>query len=195
MGEQILKDDRMIYTGQLTYKDMDFTFVFDGKELRLIPFKDKRDEINENWLRTPLVNGAYTLNTPVMEEDYLYGICNETNQKIIFLIRRSDYLTPHGNHLLGGNYVLVTNVIAYILCKYDRKSIDRISFLCPEIDAIYPLQNSFTFSLGAYFEEFNKTGIVSITTKDFDSTTSEPQKFIVDNRTVSVYFSVCVGSI
>mgnify|MGYP006990130796 CR=1 FL=1 len=133
----------MIYTGQLAYKEVDFTFVFDGKGLRLIPPKDKRDAVNEDWLRTPLANGAYTLNTPVMEEDYLCGICNETNQKIIFLVRRGDYLTPHGNHLLGGNYVLVTNVFAYILCKYDRKLIDRISFLCPEIDAIYPLQNSF----------------------------------------------------
>ena len=121
-----MKDDRVIHTGQLTYKDVDFTFVFDGKELRLIPFKDKRDEINENWLRTPLTNGAYTLNTPVMEEDYLCGICNETNQKIIFLIRRGDYLTPHGNYLLSGNYVLVIKVIAFILCKYDRKSIDQI---------------------------------------------------------------------
>ena len=91
----------MIYTGQLAYKEVDFTFVFDGKKLRLIPPKDKRDVVNENWLRTPLANGAYTLNIPVMEEDYLCGICNETNQKIIFLVRRGDYLAPHGNHLLG----------------------------------------------------------------------------------------------
>ena len=128
-----MKDQDMIYTGQLAYKEVDFTFVFDGKGLRLIPPKDKRDAVNEDWLRTPLANGAYTLNTPVMEEDYLCGICNETNQKIIFLVRRGDYLTPHGNHLLGGNYVLVTNVFAYILCKYDRKLIDRISFLCPDL--------------------------------------------------------------
>ena len=56
-----MKDDYMIYTGQLTYKEVEFTFVFDGKELRLIPFKDKRDEVNENWLRTPLANGVYTI--------------------------------------------------------------------------------------------------------------------------------------
>lgn len=188
-----MKDNRVIYTGQLTYKEVEFTFVFDGKELRLIPPKDKQDEVRKNWLRTPLTNGAYTLNTPVMEDDHLCGICNETNQKIIFLIRCGNYLVPHGNYLLGGNYVLVTKVIAYILCKYDRKSIDRISFLCPEIDAIYPLRNSFTFSLGADFEEFNETGIVSITTKDFDSTTSEPQTFTIDDKTVGVYFSVWRG--
>ena len=27
-------DDRILYTGQLVYKDIDFTFVFDGFELR-----------------------------------------------------------------------------------------------------------------------------------------------------------------
>ena len=71
-----MKDQDMIYTGQLAYKEVDFTFVFDGKGLRLIPPKDKRDAVNEDWLRTPLANGAYTLNTPVIEEDYLCGICN-----------------------------------------------------------------------------------------------------------------------
>lgn len=33
------------YTGQLNYKDILFTFVFDGSELRLIPPADKSSEI------------------------------------------------------------------------------------------------------------------------------------------------------
>ena len=45
-----MKNQDMIYTGQLAYKEVDFTFVFDGKKLRLIPPKDKRDVVNENWL-------------------------------------------------------------------------------------------------------------------------------------------------
>ena len=56
-----MKNQDMIYTGQLAYKEVDFTFVFDGKKLRLIPPKDKRDVVNENWLRTPLANGALLL--------------------------------------------------------------------------------------------------------------------------------------
>lgn len=188
-----MKDQDMLYTGQLTYKGIEFTFVFDGKELRLIPPNGKRDEVNANWLRTPLSNGAYTIHIPVIEDVCLCGICNETNQKIIFLIKRGDYLIPHGNYLLGGNFVLATNVIAYIICKYNRNLIDRISFSSPEIDAIYPLRNSFSFSLGADFKEFNETGVVSITTKDFDSTTTEPQKFMVDDKAVSAHFSVWRG--
>lgn len=182
-----------VYTGYLAYKDIEFTFVFDGKELRLIPPKDKLDEVTENWLRTPIAKGVYSTNTPIMEEDHLSGICNETNQKIVFLVRRGSYLTPRGNCLMGGNYVLTTNVIAYILCKYDREMIDRISFTNPEIDAIHPLRKAFSISFGDGIETFNKSGIVSITAKDFASTTTQRQEFNVDSKRVTVYFSVWRG--
>lgn len=182
-----------VYTGYLTYKDIEFSFVFDGKELRIVPPKDKRDEVNENWLRTPIANGAYSPNTPIIEADYLCGICNETNQKIVFLVRCGGYLTPQGNHLLGGNYVLSTNIIAYILCKYNREKIDRISFTNPEIDAIHPLRTAFSVSLGDGIEEFNKSGVVSVTTKDFSATTTQRQEFVVDDKNVIMYFSVWRG--
>lgn len=42
------------YTGQLNYKDILFTFVFDGSELRLIPPADKSSEIEFNWILTPI---------------------------------------------------------------------------------------------------------------------------------------------
>lgn len=188
-----MKDQDMIYTGHLTYKEIEFTFVFDGKELRLIPSKEKQREVNENWLRTSIANGAYTPNIPVIEEGHLYGFCNETNQKIIFLVRRGSYLTPRGNYLLDGNYVLTINVVAYIIGKRDRNMVDRISFTNPEIDAIHPINKAFSVSLGADFEGFNKDGVLSITTKDFDSTTTKSQEFIVDNKKVTSYFSVWRG--
>lgn len=188
-----MKDDCVLYTGQLTYKEVDFTFVFDGKELRLIPPQNKRKEVNENWFRTPLANGAYTLNTPVIEEDHLCGTCNEKNQKIVFLVRRGGSLVARGNLLFGNNYVLVTDVVAYILCKYDRAKIDRISFTSPEIDAIHPLRKAFSISLGDGIEEFNKSGVLSVTTKDFASTTTQSQEFVVDNNCVTAYFSVWRG--
>ena len=47
-----MKDQDTLYTGQLTYKEIEFTFVFDRKELRLIPPKDNKQEIEEQWLGT-----------------------------------------------------------------------------------------------------------------------------------------------
>ena len=74
-----------IYTGQLTYKEVVFTLVSDRKELRLILFKDKQDEVNENWLRTSLANGTYTLNTPVMEDGHLCEIAMKPIRRYYFL--------------------------------------------------------------------------------------------------------------
>lgn len=41
--------DLELYTGTLEYKDILFGFVFDKKELRLIPPKDKKRNIHQEW--------------------------------------------------------------------------------------------------------------------------------------------------
>ena len=173
----------MIYTGQLTYKEINFTFAFDGTELRLIPPQEKRDKIENEWMRTSIEKGMYILNIPILEERYLFGMCNETGQKIIFL-------TKKGSHIGGRSSSLTVEVIAYIMYKYDRPSIDRISFFNPEINAIHPVNQSFSVSHDADLKAFNQNGIISVTTKDFASTTTESQSFGVDNRDVTSYFTV-----
>lgn len=47
-----------LYTGKLTYKDIEFDFVFDKSELRLIPPKDKIRETHK-WFEKELQPGAY----------------------------------------------------------------------------------------------------------------------------------------
>lgn len=59
------------YTGQLNYKDILFTFIFDGSELRLIPPADKSSEIEFNWILTPIGEGTYTSASPQMESPFL----------------------------------------------------------------------------------------------------------------------------
>ena len=188
-----MKDQDTLYTGQLTYKEIEFTFVFDRKELWLIPPKDKKQEIEEQWLGTQIAPGLYTPNIPVMEDSHLSGICNESGRKIVLLTKRGSYIATHGNHLLGYSFVLSIKVIAYVVFKYDRSTIDRISFANSEINAIHPVNKSFTFSLGTDFEEFNQNGIMTLTTKDFDSTTTEAQKFSVDDKDVVIYFTISRG--
>lgn len=173
----------MIYTGQLTYKEINFTFAFDGTELRLIPPQEKRDKIENEWMRTSIEKGMYILNIPILEERYLFGMCNETGQKIIFL-------TKKGSYIGGRSSSLTVEVIAYIMYKYDRPSIDRISFFNPEINAIHPVNQSFSVSHDADLKAFNQNGIISVTTKDFASTATESQSFGVDNRDVTAYFTV-----
>lgn len=96
-----------VYTGILTYKGIEFSFVFDREELRVIPPKDKDHEVHM-WFMKPLGNGAYTFGDPVyIEDDYLIGKCNENYQKIIFLPKRTNI----GSY----NSVLIVQIEAYII--------------------------------------------------------------------------------
>ena len=45
--------DTDIYTGTLSFRNIDFTFVFDKKELRLIPPQDKKRDV-DLWFLSPL---------------------------------------------------------------------------------------------------------------------------------------------
>ena len=74
------------YTGKVNYRDIDFSFVFVGNELRLIPPADKETEIEWQWIMKPLGGGAYTFADPMpVDAGYLIAFCNETNQKIVFI--------------------------------------------------------------------------------------------------------------
>ena len=171
-----------IYTGKLNYRDVDFTFMFDGKELRLIPPEDRRHEIRMEWIMTPLGNGAYTMgDPPKMNESYLTGKCNENGHTLIFI-------TQLGANIGSNNLVLFVKIVAYIECKYERETIDRISFCSPEINCIHPVNQAYNYSIDN--EEFSNNGVFSLTTLSFDSTTTEKQTFKVDDADVQVQFSV-----
>ncbi len=170
------------YSGMCKYKDINFTFVFDGEELRLIPPADKKQTIRMDWLMTPLAKGVYTLGNPLtMDEPYLTGLCNETGSTFIFI-------TKQGGHISSQNSVLFIPIVAYIRCKYDRESIARLSFSSPVINCIHPVTQGVGYSINV--DDFNKTGVFSVTTQSFDETTTEQQTFIVDNKQVSVEFSI-----
>lgn len=165
-----------VYTGTLTYKEIDFSFVFDKEELRLIPPKDKHQEVHM-WFMKPLANGVYTLGDPLyIEDDFLIGKCNENSQKIIFL--------PKYTNIGSYNSVLIVQIEAYIIQKYEREWVDRLGFMSPELDRIYPTSQALDSP------EWAENGVISIKTKDFDNTTSHTQSFLVDGKNVSVYFGI-----
>ncbi len=178
----ILAVELTTYTGKIQYRNVNFTFMFDGQELRLIPPDDKKHEIEMEWLMTPIGNGAYTFgNSLKMDEPFLIGRCNENGNKMVFL-------TQMGGSIGSYNSVLLVKVVAYIVCKYDRELIDRISFSSAEIDCIHPVNQAFKCTMDN--DEFSNKGVFSITTLGFDSTTTDKQKFIVDGKEVQVYFGV-----
>lgn len=165
-----------IYTGALTYKEIEFSYMFDGEILRLIPPKDKHQEIDD-WLRQSLAVGVYLGREPYyIEDEYLRGICNETGQTMIFI--------PKKQQVGCYNCVLVIAVEAYFIERYYREWIDRVSFECKELDGIFDTEQCIEKN------EWSNEGIINVATKDFDATTSKSQVFNIDGKEISVYFGI-----
>lgn len=175
-------DNLEVYTGLLFYKNIEFFYMFNGEELRLVPSSEKRDEVRYNILLKRLGDGpAYTMASPVMEEPYLIGKCNETGRTMIFLMQR-------GRKMGSYNDVLVAKVLAYIVCKIDSHPISKIAFTCPELDYIHPVTQGVSSVIDQ--EQFYSRGIMSVQTMDYDTTTTELKSFQVDGHKVSVRFGI-----
>ncbi len=176
-----MTDDLNTYTGVLVYRDIEFTFVFDGEDLRLIPPAEKHTTIRREWLMTPLGNGAYSIgDLPTIKEPTLKGYCNETGRKLIFYTRV-------GTSISSYNSILFIPIVAYIVCQTDEKDIDKITFVSPEIDCIYPTCQAVKIT---FDEDISETGVFSVTTKDYEDTTTESQTFTLDEKSVTIHFGI-----
>lgn len=169
-----MTQDLSIYTGQLRYENVDFEFVFDRKELRLILPVEKKEKIDRDWLKKQIVRGLYTDNIPIMKESYLMGKCNENSRIIIFITQKDTRIDSY-------NSVLVVKLIGYILCDGGINDIDRIVFKSQEINHIYPINQ-------AYQIIYEKNGKVSLIIKEFNSTLTKEQEFAVDKIKVKSHF-------
>ncbi len=174
-------DCNTIYTGKLKYRDIDFTFVFTGTELRLIPPADKESEIEWQWKMKSIGNGAYTFADPMpVDERYLTSHCNETNQRIVFL-------PAQGSTLSFNNTVVIIEIESFIVCKSNDDKFNRVTISCPEMNYIHPINKAFTIKIP---NEFAKEGVAYFNTQNFDLTTTDKQKFIVDEKEVQMYFGI-----
>lgn len=172
--------DLNLYTGKLNFKEINFTFAFDGEELRLIPPDEKRKTVDWDWKMKEIVPGTFVPADPIiLEELFLIGECNETKRKIIFIPKQGSSLGLY-------NTVVRISLSAYIICTSDRDTISTMTFACPEINYIHPANQSITLT----FEETQNNGIVSVSTPDHETTTTERQQFIVDEKIINAFFDV-----
>ena len=178
-----MKDKFEVISGQLKYREIDFVFLFDGKQLRLIPPKSERHEILK-WSNASIEErGSSEKGFRMIEESYLEGVCNENGSHYVFLI--------HTGTMFGySNYILSINVFGYIQSYYPVENISKISFVGPEINHIHPVNNV----IGCIdIEEMSDNGVFTLKIDDFDSTTTNKQEFDVDGKSVSVYLGITRG--
>ena len=158
LGEGDAMDELNVYSGKLNYKNMCFDFVYDNQELRLIPPLDKKEEV-KHWRMQELSQGWYTMDAPLtMEVPYLEGTINETGQSIVFIMREGDTIGSY-------NSVLRVQVLAVILFSTNKKTISRIAFTGPEINAIHSVGQAFSL---VYEKEKSEKGIVSVQTTEYE---------------------------
>ena len=174
--------DDNVYTGFLRFEDEDYQFVFGGQTLKMISTSAESRAGMWKFGMEEISQGTYTWGRPPrINQDAIVGRCNETNQKIIFLPKKGSYITHQ-------NSVLFIDLEAYIICKYERDKIDRISFTGPEINVIHPTRQAIEYTLDP--DTFMNSGTFEVKTRDFDSTTTQKQEFTVDSKPVSVSFGV-----
>lgn len=167
-----------IYTGILAYKNINFNFIFDKKELKLIPPEDKKSEV-QLWFLNSIEKGVYTSEDLIYIKSPLSGKSNETGQTIIFF--------PSKDSVRNLGSTLIISVDYYIINKYDRKKIDRIAIKGPEIDYIYPTTNALNKI------DWGEDGDVIISTRTFKETTTEKEKFKVIDKECLIYFGISVS--
>lgn len=175
-------EDNIICTGVTKYKEIDFTFVFNGENLRLIPSTESTSKIENEWIMTSIADGVLIHNTELkMEDSFLIGRCHENQKEFVFFTQQNAHINSH-------NSVLIIQLIGYLECNLNRKKFGRVSFLGPEINIVHPVNQSICFSYDPAI--VSSEGIFSVTTKSFDVTSTIPQEFDVDGRKVKVFFSI-----
>ncbi|MFX3888163.1 hypothetical protein ACJBVY_05910 [Streptococcus suis] len=168
-------------TGTLQMMGYEFFFTFNEERLSLIPKEEEKDEIRYAWFHTKIGTAifAWSGNPKFVEEDFLYGRANETNRVITFL-------TSKHTQLQENNGIITVPILAYFVSYSDRPRISRISFSGLELNYIHPINRTFEIS----YKPEEHDGKINISTYDFDSTTTEEQKFNVFGKEVQVYFGV-----
>ena len=167
------------YTGTVTYRNIEFSFVFDKKELKLIPPKDKQDDVRK-WFMKSVDNVFQVLSNPVYITEYLHGKVNETGHNIVFI--------PSTTSISRINSTLIINIDFYILNKYDRDKIDRIAIKGPEITHIFPT----TIALNKM--DWGLDGKIGVSTKPFNETTTAKEIFNINDKKLFLYFGISISS-
>ena len=114
--------NREIYTGNLMYKDIYFTFIYYDGVLKLVPQQGQEYLLERELYGDNFVGGIFrTYPLYRMEDPFLIGTCNETRQQMVFVTRL-------GARVSSINAVLHIKIAAYINYRLQRDRIDRMCF-------------------------------------------------------------------
>ena len=82
---------------------------------------------------------------------------------------------------------MVDKLIGYILCDRGINYINRVTFKSQEINCIYPINQAYQFI-------YEKMGKVSLITKEFNTTLTKEQEFVVNKIKVKSHFYITTNT-
>lgn len=162
--------------GILKYKDIEFDFILEDDNLKLIPINDYEDKFQKTF-REELANGAYTDKDNYLEEKYLVGQRLENYQRIVMIPKSKKISTSFFSDFL---YIK----IQYIIYLDSQEPISRMSIYCKELNGIYDTRRSIERS------NFNKNGEAEVKLKSFDKTQTENFKFVIKDKEVDCNLNI-----
>ena len=162
--------------GSFNYKDIDFNFILDKDNLKLIPKDDYEDKF-QNTFRENLGNCAYTDKENYLEEKYLIGKMQENYQSIVMIPEYKSINTDFFSDVL---YIKIKHII-YL---NSREPISKISIYCKELNGIYDIRRTIEKN------DFNKNGEAEVKLKSFDKTQTEDFKFMIGDKEIKYNLNI-----
>ncbi len=168
-----------VFTGLLTYRDIQFHFVFDKQQLRLIPPHDKAFEV-EKWFLKPIGNKGnyigYTTGDPIyIETPLISDSCNE-RPKIVFI--------PKYSSIGRYNAVIIIDIQAYIVFSIHEFNIRKINFFCPEINSIFPSRQAIGEA------KWDENGEFCLKTQKLETSNEIKQFFRWQDKDIEITFDI-----
>lgn len=178
-GEIILGIDRDVFTGTLTYRDVQFIFLFDKQQLHLIPPTDKAHETNK-WFLKPIGNKekpvGYTIGDPIyIKEPLISDKCNE--RPIIVFIPKYSSVNRY-------NSTLIVDIQAYIVFSVYEFNIKKLKFFCPEINSIFPSRQAISEV------KLDENGEFSLKTQKMETFDEVKQFFKYKGKKIEITFDI-----
>ncbi len=167
----------MVLIGNLTFKEVEFMFIFENDTLKLVPNTLMMEKIELDWFDRE--SHVCSDSSIYVEDDCLHGRVSETNKTITFL--------PDKNVRLGiTNGIISIKIKSYFFSNHPNPRISRIEFHSAEINYIHPINQAVEIS----YKSEEHDGIIQLETKDFESTTTGKEEFIVNQKQVKVWFGI-----
>lgn len=162
--------------GTLIYKDIEFDFILEEEDLKLIPKNDYENKFKKTF-REELGDGAYTDKDNYLDENYLVGQRLENYQRIVMIPKSKNITTS-----IFSDFIYVK--IQYIIYLNSQEPISKISIYCKELNGIYDTRRAIEKN------DFNKNGEAEVKLKSFNKTQTDNFRFVIRDKEIECNLNI-----